>query len=248
MFKLIRRISYSVIPRPDRPWEEDRKFPVFDAPLPLFSGLQTRFSRSFVTFFACCVSNSKLTASASLATSNAPQVRRKRRLSSTERDAEEEEQAHKKAREDSATPSVADAEGRFLVPAPRVVTQEVKAVTKGVEEVVLDGKDDDISSAAVAAPESVPLPDEKSGELDEPTSDATPPPIEAPSTTVEEPSKVPAEEPTTIAADDSSDVASSVGDDDSPPEVARQPKPVEISSNPPVQTALGPSDDVTTKK
>jgi hypothetical protein len=27
MFKLIRRISYGVIPRPDRPWEEDRKSP-----------------------------------------------------------------------------------------------------------------------------------------------------------------------------------------------------------------------------
>ena len=37
MFKLIRRISYGVIPRSDRPWEEDRKFPVFDAPFPLFS-------------------------------------------------------------------------------------------------------------------------------------------------------------------------------------------------------------------
>ncbi|KIM41621.1 hypothetical protein M413DRAFT_42569, partial [Hebeloma cylindrosporum] len=134
MFKLIRRISYSVIPRSDRPWEEDP-------------------------------------------TSNAPQIRRKRRLSSTERDAEDEEQAHKKkAREDSATPSVADVEGRFLVPASPVDTQEVKAVTQGVEEVALDGKDNEISSTLFTAPESIPLPDEKSGELDEPTSDATTPP------------------------------------------------------------------------
>lgn len=175
-------------------------------------------------------------------------MRRKRRLSSPERDAEEEEQAHKKAREDSATPSVADAEGRFLVSEPRVVTQEVKAVTKGVEEVVLDGKDDEISLAAEVAPECIPLPDEKSEELDELTADATPPPIEAPSITVEEAPKVLAEEPTTVTADDSSDVASSVGEDDSPPEVAQQPKPLEASSNQPVQTSLSPSDDVTTNK
>lgn len=143
---------------------------------------------------------------------------------------------------------MADAEGKFLVPAPRVVTQEVKAVTKGVEEVVLDGKDDEISSATVAAPETIPLPDEKSEELDELTSDATPPPIQPPSTTVEESIKVLVEESTTIAADDSSDVASSAGEDDSPPEVALEPKPLETSSNPPVQTSLGISNDVTTKK
>lgn len=143
---------------------------------------------------------------------------------------------------------MADAEGRFLVPAPRVVTQEVKAVTKGVEEVVLDGKDDEISSETVAAPETIPLPDEKSGELDEPTSDAAPPPIQPPSTTLEESPKVLVEEPTTIAADDSSDVASSAGEDDSPPEVAPEPKPLEASSNPPVQTSLGTSNDVTTKE
>ena len=203
--------------------------------------MRTRFSRSSF--------NLKLNASTSLATSNAPQIGRKRRLSSTERDAEDEEQAHKKkAREDSATPSMANAEGEFLVPAPRVDTQEVKAVTQGVEEVVLDGKDDEIPSAAVAAPESIPLPDEHSGELDEPTSDGTPPLIESPSTTVEEPPKVLAEEPTTIAADDSSDVASSVGEDDSPPEVAQQPKPLETLSTPLVKTALGPSNNVTTKK
>jgi hypothetical protein len=144
---------------------------------------------------------------------------------------------------------VADAEGRFLVPAPRLVTQEVKAVTKGVEEVVLDGKDDEISSATVAAPETIPLPDEKSGELDELTSDATPPPKQPPSTTVEESPKVLVGEPTTIVADDSSDVASSAGEDDSPPpEVAPEPKPLEVSSNPPVQTSLSTSNDVTTKE
>ena len=118
-------------------------------------------------------------------------------------------------------------------------------VTKGVEEVVLDGKDEEISSEAVAAPETIPLPDEKSGELDELTSGTTPPPIEAPSTTGEDSPKVLAEEPTT---DDSSDVSSSVAEDDSPPEVAQQPKPLETPSDLPVQTKLGPSNNVTTKK
>lgn len=59
-------------------------------------------------------------------------------------------------------------------------TSEVKEVTKGVEEVDLDGKDptpspdpvDREAAESVAHPESIPLPEEKSGELDQPGSDA----------------------------------------------------------------------------
>jgi hypothetical protein len=201
MFKLFRRISYGVIPRSDRPWEEDP-------------------------------------------TSNAPQVRRKRRLSSIERDPEEEQAHKKKARGDSATPSVADAEGKFLVPTPQVDTQEVKDVTQGVEEVVLDGKDDG-TSADVAAPETIPLPDEKSGELDEPISDATSSSLEAPSTSVEESSKIFSEQPTTTTSDESPGVASL---DNWPPETTQNPKALEASPTPHVQTASGSSNDVTTKE
>ncbi|PPQ95895.1 hypothetical protein CVT26_015581 [Gymnopilus dilepis] len=149
MFGLIRRISYGVIPRPDRPWEEDP-------------------------------------------TSNAPQRRKKRRLSSTERpdvDADEEAANKKKARGESGTPDADQRDATFLTPPPPAAaststeTQEVKEVTQGVKEVDLDGKDESPSSSpaegdeqVVPAPESVPLPQEKSGELDEASSDASTPP------------------------------------------------------------------------
>jgi hypothetical protein len=173
MFSLIRRISYGVIPRPDRPWEDDP-------------------------------------------TSNAPQRRRKRRLSSTERDVEaDEDQANKKkARGESASPSVADAEGTFLTPAPQVDTQEVKEVTQGVQEVDLDGKDVfEGTPAEEAAPESIPLPDENSGELDEPTSDDTPPADVPSSPSVASPGKATEEEEekeksSISPADEAPDVAS----------------------------------------
>ncbi|KAF4612664.1 hypothetical protein D9613_011738 [Agrocybe pediades] len=142
MFKLFRRISHGVIPRPDRPWEEDP-------------------------------------------TSNAPQTGKKRRLSTTERDAttSDDKTNVKKARGESASPSVADAEATATFamppPAPAAVTvsddtqhqqEEVKEVTQGVEEVALEDKKETATTRAgeaALAPEAVPLPDEKSGELDE---------------------------------------------------------------------------------
>lgn len=104
------------------------------------------------------------------ATSNAPRRSRKRRLSSTEREEVDEEQSEKKkARAESATPSVVDAEATFLAPKLQTETVEVKEVTKGVEEVALDGKQNDFSasSSETTAPESIPLPEETSGELDD---------------------------------------------------------------------------------
>jgi len=124
MFSLIRRISHSVIPRPDRPWEDDP-------------------------------------------TSNAPATRRKRRLSSTERDhdAEEDEQRKKKQRGESAA-SVDD------VPAQTETEAEVKEVTQGVKEVELEDKP--AEGLHAQAPESIPLPnEEESGELDELDSEAS---------------------------------------------------------------------------
>lgn len=146
MFNLIRRISYGVIPRPDRPWEED-------------------------------------------ATSNAPAVRRKRRLSSTERDVRDdsEELARgKKARGGSLSPE-AEAEGDDTpLPQPEAETIEVKEVTQGVKDVVLDAEsaptaeekpevapkpnvEEEASpiEAAVVAPESIPLPEDRNAEVDD---------------------------------------------------------------------------------
>ncbi|KAF9045362.1 hypothetical protein BJ165DRAFT_1528239 [Panaeolus papilionaceus] len=133
MFNLIRRISYGVIPRPDRPWEEDP-------------------------------------------TSNAPRTQRKRRLSSTERDADGDDDKlnQKKLRTDSETPSVADtsAAGTSVsVPPPQNETLEVKEVTQGVEEVDLEDKQEEGLSDDQPAPESVPLPEDTSGELDDPADD-----------------------------------------------------------------------------
>ncbi|KAF8153228.1 hypothetical protein B0H34DRAFT_96849 [Crassisporium funariophilum] len=193
MFSLIRRISYGVIPRTDRPWEDDP-------------------------------------------TSNAPHTRRKRRLSSTERDADDNdgEQANKKkARGDSATPSVADADGVFLVPA-LPVSQEVTEVTQGVEEVVLDGEDredneDDAENEedteAVAPPESIPLPEAESGELDEEDSESgsvsssepgSPSSVRVFNKTAKAKAKAAALEKPSTAVDEnnSDDVASSAGEED----------------------------------
>ena len=64
--------------------------------------------------------------------------------------------------------------------APQRDTSEVKEVTEGVKEVDLDGRDPtpspdlvdrEVAESAVH-PESIPLPEEKSGELDQPGSDA----------------------------------------------------------------------------
>ncbi|KAG6907528.1 hypothetical protein DXG01_008564 [Tephrocybe rancida] len=134
MFGLIRRISYSVIPRPDRPWADD-------------------------------------------ATSNAPTKGKKRRLSSTERDQdpEDDEIRKKKIRGESTTSEVpSDAQG---TPQPEQESSSVKEVTKGVKEVELSGPEP--ASGSAVAPEAVPLPEEEdAGELEEPGADASPP-IEA---------------------------------------------------------------------
>ena len=101
------------------------------------------------------------------ATSNAPRTSRKRRLSSAERDDTDEGKAGKKVREDTASPSVVDADATFL---PGADTKEVKEVTQGVGEVELEDKSGKVL-VGDAAPETIPLPEEMSGELDEPASD-----------------------------------------------------------------------------
>ncbi|KAH9947796.1 hypothetical protein B0H21DRAFT_661150, partial [Amylocystis lapponica] len=113
MYKLIRRISSSFFPRPDRPWSED-------------------------------------------ATSSAPQIGRKRRLSTTEPD--EPSPSVKKHRAESPEGSD-DASQRDASPSrPGKETEGVKQVTKGVREVELEeGNRRDAPADADAA--AVPLPD-----------------------------------------------------------------------------------------
>ncbi|KAL0946139.1 hypothetical protein HGRIS_012404 [Hohenbuehelia grisea] len=163
MFGLFRRISGSIIPRPDRPWQED-------------------------------------------ATSNAPQIGRKRRLSSTERDLEdlEDERVAKKNRglnpasvSDDADQEHARATSSTPLPQGKEDTEGVKEVTQGVEEV-------DLGDKATVAPESVPLPEGTAGELDEKAS--SPPPVAETASEVEQAFQPPS---ATKKALDKDDVASS---------------------------------------
>lgn len=153
-----------------------------------------------------------------IATSNAPNTKRKRRLSNTERDLkDEDDQANKKkARGESSTPSVVDGEDASLVPVPQVDTAEVKEVTQGVDEVHLDGNDAKAVSEGAPAPESVPLPEESADELEEPPTDE-PIFIDAEVTIKEDTgAEIAVEEATSTVIDDASDVASSSAEDNEP--------------------------------
>lgn len=118
-------------------------------------------------------------------------------MSSTERDVDEEldEQSRKKSRGDtpqtlapSSTQATASGETGST---PQNDSEGVKEVTQGVKEVELQEKEKKDGITAVAeeddlkadnsqvAPESVPLPKEVSGELDEGSSIASTPPAEA---------------------------------------------------------------------
>ncbi|KAJ3880453.1 hypothetical protein F5051DRAFT_399784 [Lentinula edodes] len=168
MFGLFRRISNSVLPRPDRPWDDD-------------------------------------------ATSNAPKVGRKRRLSSTERDLaedKEEQSRSKKHRGDTPqtsleSPTVATSVEEETGNTSQVDLEGVKEVTEGVKEVDLEDKQtaehsdeaevattsDDSNDETVVAPETVPLPDEVSGELDDTSSTASTPPAHTVDENAEDDSK-----------------------------------------------------------
>ncbi|KAJ4470658.1 hypothetical protein C8J55DRAFT_182989 [Lentinula edodes] len=169
MFGLFRRISNSVLPRPDRPWDDD-------------------------------------------ATSNAPKLGRKRRLSSTERDLgedKEEQSRSKKHRGDTPQTSLESSTDATSVEeedtgsTSQVDLEGVKEVTEGVKEVDLEDKQtvehsdeaevattsDDSNDETVVAPESVPLPEEVSGELDDTSSTASTPPAHTVDENAEDASK-----------------------------------------------------------
>ncbi|KAI0922538.1 hypothetical protein AcV5_009483 [Taiwanofungus camphoratus] len=113
MYKLLRRISSSFFPRPDRPWSED-------------------------------------------ATSTAPQIGRKRRLSTTEPD--EPSPLAKKRRDEPGGVSEDEPQRETSPCRPGKETEGVKEVTKGVRDVELEGgKTSDSSAHADAA--AIPLPE-----------------------------------------------------------------------------------------
>ena len=151
-------------------------------------------------------------------------------MSTSENDAvDDEDQANKKkARGESSTPSVVDAEGAALAPVPQADTAEVKAVTRGVDHVHLDGNEEKDAPADGPAPESVPLPDETADELEDAAADAPSSPA-AQEGAEDEPAVNAAEEDTTTdAVDDASDVASSSAEDTvpEPTQIAKPQEPV----------------------
>lgn len=118
-------------------------------------------------------------------------------------------------------------------PAPQRDTSEVKEVTEGVKEVDLDGKDptpspdpvDREAAESVAHPESIPLPEEKSGELDQPDSDA----IFTPS---------PVSEKGNAGAEDSDDDASSSEENTLVQEEERLQKKIDLKVLDPVESTI----------
>ncbi|KAJ7164942.1 hypothetical protein C8R46DRAFT_1097672 [Mycena filopes] len=113
-------------------------------------------------------------------TSNAPRVGHKRRMADEDRDEDDEEQARQKkvrgATDEALPDATRESSSTPLPQAPE--TAGVKEVTQGVKEVELETKPQ-------AVPESVPLPEEKAGELDADASStaSTPPPTGEPSET-----------------------------------------------------------------
>ena len=117
----------------------------------------------------------------------------------------------------------------------------MKEVTEGVKEVDLDGKDPTPSpdpidrevAESVAHPESIPLPEEKSGELDQPGSDAisTPSPVSAPLDGV-------SEEEGDAGVEDSDDLASSSEENTLVPEEENLQKKIIAKVLEPAESAI----------
>ncbi|KAI1786884.1 acid protease [Ganoderma leucocontextum] len=169
MYKLIRRISSGFFPRPDRPWSEDGA--CFPSSLDRARhGLTLAFIclryLPFSTSFRNLLDGYWIWIYTYTATSTAPQIGRKRRLSTPEPD-DEHEREHTPASKKLRAESEADATPGPATPVPE--TEEVKEVTKGVEEVELEEKpsaaeevkEKDVEEASAEAKEAaaIPLPD-----------------------------------------------------------------------------------------
>lgn len=145
MFKFIRRVSTSLLPRPDRPWRDDGKS--------CFTFSQHAIPLSYLVDTFLPVSGIYLSRYA--ATSNAPTIGRKRRFSFTEED-DSAPTCVKKARAESAQAEV-NTLSTLEVPEQKE-GGDVKSVTQGVKDVELEDKVD-----LAASPEGVPLPDSPGG-------------------------------------------------------------------------------------
>ena len=127
-------------------------------------------------------------------------------------------------------------------PVPQKDTSEVKEVTEGVKEVDLDGKDpspspvpdpvDREAAESVAHPESIPLPEEKFGELDQPGSDAISPlsPVSAPLDGVLDKEGA--------GAEDSDDVSSSSEENTLVPEEDKLQKKIDVKFLDPAEQTI----------
>ena len=106
------------------------------------------------------------------ATSTAPQIGRKRRLST--QDDERESTPAKKARADSEAPTDEQEQERGSSPAAPTDTEEVKEVTKGVNDVELEEKPAPEASATEEKESAAAEIDAKEGETDEKQAAAVP--------------------------------------------------------------------------
>ncbi|KAF8208268.1 hypothetical protein K438DRAFT_1813708 [Mycena galopus ATCC 62051] len=161
-------------------------------------------------------------------TSNAPRVGAKRRMADEDRDEDDDEQARLKKVRSAANEAQLDTRESSSTPLPPPTESAgVKEVTKGVKEVELDEK-----PHAAALPETVPLPAEKAGELDDASSTAsTPPPADEPSEV--EATDIVADAPETASAEAISDPAEADTGDAQPPadaldasDAAAEPRPI----------------------
>lgn len=158
MYKLIRRISSSFFPRPDRPWGEDGALVYWrdrpPTPSPRLSG--SACSHKDVSCF--------------LATSTAPQIGRKRRFSSTEPDDEEPSTSAPKRHRLDTIEAEEDASRRDDA-------EGMKEVTKGVQEVEIEGEKKDVTDASssevpIASAAAIPLPESPVLEAQQETADS----------------------------------------------------------------------------
>ncbi|TFK53135.1 hypothetical protein OE88DRAFT_1643812 [Heliocybe sulcata] len=152
------------------------------------------------------------------ATSNAPQIGRKRRLSDSERDDEPYPSSTKR----SKGGLVADEE-RDGSPAPAKETQDVKEIRKGVKDVELEDEEDSLVEGELEKAAAVPLPEDKEEGSEK---------AEEEKELVEEPEEIPV--PADLTSVDS--IEPSVSDESKPaeaePEVDAAPAVSEESSVP----------------
>ncbi|KAF8352085.1 hypothetical protein F5887DRAFT_12594 [Amanita rubescens] len=162
MFGLIRRLSHSVIPRSDRPWEDD---PTSNAP---HKPRKRRLSTSEQDD-ASSDRHESVGKEGYVGESAAKRARAEGAPTSSDADEFGTWSAMPQQEEIRTSPEP-DQTSTEPATEPQVETQDLKEVTKGVKEVELEDKEEEEPTATdVVEPETVPLPDED--EVDELDSD-----------------------------------------------------------------------------